>query len=306
MSISNWMPVYTRDILASCADMSASQFGGYMRLLLWAWDSNGLPNDMEACCRIAGGLTPGDWQVIRRRLVVLDAGTADERLSHPRLEREREKAESGYARKIEALAKARRANPKNGRDQSIDQSIDQSTDQSIDQSTDQSTDTQPQPQPQPHCIKNESPSEILRPTRRQPRQSKGRTYRISWSSDGGFQGISADDRCAWGNAYPGVDLAAEIAKAHVYLRENPAKAGRRNWGAFLARWFSRVQERGGNAQPQQRTPEKRFYCAEAGRSVTLDEYDRIKAQARNSPARPVEALDGIRPALKPIAPENAN
>lgn len=306
MPVNNWMPVYTRDILASCADMSPTQFGGYMRLLLWAWDSNGLPNDMESCCRIAGGLSPSDWQVIRRRLVVIDAGTTEERLSHPRLERERGKAEAGYQRKVAAMAKARQRNPKNAPDQFIDQSIDQFIDQSTDQFIDQSTDTQPQPQPQPHSLRDESPTEILGPARQKPRRSSQRTYRISWDREAGFSGVTDEDRRVWGQAYPGVSLTAEMAKAHVYLRENPSQAGKRNWGAFLTRWFGRSQERGGTRGHAPPSGTKRFYCAEVGRSVTEEEYDRIKREARKRPLAPDHALDGIRPAIKTIAPENAN
>lgn len=240
----SWMPLYTSDILASCADMSPAQFGAYVRMLCYAWNSGGLPNDMEACCRIAGGISPADWQVCRRRLVVLDPGTSEERLSHPRLEQERERAEKLHKKRCEAMSRARNANPKNSQDQSIDQSIDQSSDQTIDQLID----TQSQSQSQ--SIKNETPTEFLRATP----QKRRRTYRIGWSLEGGFTGITDEDRTTWGEAYPGVNLVAELAKAHVYLRENPAKAGKRNWGAFLARWFGRVQDKGGNVQSQTSKP----------------------------------------------------
>jgi uncharacterized protein YdaU (DUF1376 family) len=272
MAINNWMPVYTRDILASCADMSATQFGAYMRLLLWAWDSGGLPNDMEACCRIAGGLAPSDWAVVRKRLVVIDAGTSEERLSHPRLEREREKAQGLHQKRCDAMERARQRNPKNRPDQSSDQSLDQSSDQSLDQSLDQSSDTQPQPQPQPPCIKNETPNGVST----SGSGSRRRTYRISWDCEGGFQGHTPADIARWKQAYPGVDLAAEMRVAHAWLCDNPSKAGKRNWAAFLNRWFARKQEKGGTAAPPQPAAKRRYFRADAHQNLTDEEYARWK------------------------------
>jgi uncharacterized protein YdaU (DUF1376 family) len=281
MPINNWMPVYTRDILASCADMSATQFGGYMRLLLYAWDSGGLPNDMEACCRIAGGLAPSDWQVVRKRLVVIDAGTSEERLSHPRLEQERAKAQQGYDKKVAAISKARAARAANT-DHSTDHSIDDSTDDSIDHSAVNSPvnkrqpQPQPEPQPQPPCIKNETPNGVST----SGSGSRRRTYRISWDCEGGFQGHAPADIARWKQAYPGVDLAAEMRVAHAWLCDNPSKAGKRNWAAFLNRWFSRCQEKGGSkgAAPPP-TAKRRYYRGDAQQSLTDEEYERWKSGA---------------------------
>lgn len=260
MGIEAWMPLYTADVLSSCVDMSPSQFGAYMRLLCYAWQSGGLPNDMEACCRIAGGCTPTDWSAVRKRLVVLDAGTSDERLSHPRLEAERAKATTLHQKRVEAMTKARKANPKN-------QLPDQSIDQSIDQSTDQSIDTQSQPQSQPQSPnKNESPTEILGATRQKPR----RTYRIAWDADAGFTGVTDEDIARWKAAYPGVNLTQETAKAHAWVVANPAKGGKRNWAAFLNRWFGRVQDKGGSSG-QPAAPPKTFR-QDAGQAMTAAEY----------------------------------
>lgn len=83
------LPLFCDDLIASTVDMTPGCFGAYLRILCYAWTRGGVPNDEEACSRIAGGLTGGDWKVIRQRLVVLDQGTDDERLSHQRLELER-------------------------------------------------------------------------------------------------------------------------------------------------------------------------------------------------------------------------
>ncbi len=243
-----WMPLYTRDLIASTTDMTGAQLGAYIRIICYAWDNGGCPNDMEACCRIAGGMSPSDWKVIRRRLVVLDEGTSEERLSQARLEEERAKCLAKYNAKVESLRKARNSNPNNG--------TVVSTDHSTVNSPDHSTDHSHQSQSQSHnltVIENDSPTENLRATP----QKRRRTYRIGWSLSAGFTGICDDDLKTWGSAYPGVNLSGEIAKANVYLRENPAKAGKRNWGAFLTRWFGRVQDKGGNA-PSKPAPPKRW------------------------------------------------
>ena len=275
MPANKWMPVYAADILASCADMSPSQFGGYMRMLLYCWESGFLPNDMEACCRIAGGLSPADWQVCRRRLVVLDAGTSEERLSHARLERERERANGLHQKRCEAMEQARKRNPKNGGDQVIDQSSDQAIDQVIDQSSVLKIDTQPQPQPQLPIQENETPDGVSTSGSGKRR----RTYRIHWDCENGFRGHTAADITRWRQAYPGVDLSAEMRVAHAWLCDNPSKAGKRNWAAFLNRWFLRKQERGGSAgvAAPQAQAKRRYFRSDAHQSLTDDEYARWQA-----------------------------
>lgn len=84
------LPLFCDDLIASTVDMTPGCFGAYMRILCYAWTRGGVPNDEQACGRIAGGFGKGDWKAIRQRLLVLDAGTDLERLSHPRLELERE------------------------------------------------------------------------------------------------------------------------------------------------------------------------------------------------------------------------
>jgi len=273
-----WMPLYTRDLIASTTDMTGAQLGAYIRILCYAWDNGGCPNDMEACCRIAGGMSPSDWQVIRRRLVVLDEGTSEERLSQARLEEERAKGLAKYNAKVESLRKARNSNPNNG--------TVVSTDHCTDHCTDHSTDHCHQSQSQLHTltsIQNDSPTENLRATRQKPR----RTYRIGWSLSAGFTGICDDDLKTWGEAYPGVNLSAEIAKANVYLRENPAKAGKRNWGSFLVRWFGRVQDKGGNAQSQSSKPARWLDQYKPA------EYQTPRQRASGARQKPDQGADGI-------------
>jgi uncharacterized protein YdaU (DUF1376 family) len=102
------LPLFCDDLIASCVDMSPARFGAYMRLLCYAWTRGGLPNDEAACGRIAGGIDQHDWEAIRSRLILLDAGTPSERLSHQRLELERQAVAALKAKKSEAGKKGGR------------------------------------------------------------------------------------------------------------------------------------------------------------------------------------------------------
>lgn len=68
---------------------------------------------------------------------------------------------------------------------------------------------------------------------------------VTWCVDSGWGGITEQDRADWAAAYPAVDVEQELARATVWLRANPTKAGKRNYRRFLANWFSRTQDRGG-------------------------------------------------------------
>lgn len=96
------LPLFCDDLIASCVDMTPACFGGYVRLLCYAWARGGIPNDQAACSRIAGGLELCDWSAIRLRLILLDSGTPNERLSHARLELERAKVDELKAKKSRA------------------------------------------------------------------------------------------------------------------------------------------------------------------------------------------------------------
>jgi len=80
---------------------------------------------------------------------------------------------------------------------------------------------------------------------------------VSWTADAGWQGITDGDRQEWAAAFPGAVLEQELAKASAWLRANPERAGKRKWRAFIVRWLSKCQERGGtNREPGRRPDEK--------------------------------------------------
>jgi len=98
------LPLFCDDLIASCVDMTPACFGAYMRVLCYAWTRGGVPDDEDACCRITGGMEAGDWAVIRGRLIALGDG----RLSHQRLELERQAVAELKAKKAEAGRKGGR------------------------------------------------------------------------------------------------------------------------------------------------------------------------------------------------------
>lgn len=305
--VETWMPMYVQDILVSTAAMSPAQFGGYVRLLLTAWanhESGGLPNDMEECCRIAGGLSPADWAKVRARFVVADPGTTEERLSHPRLEAEWGKAVGARDAKRRNLEKARAAKAEAD-------SIHSSIHSPIHSPIHNPIHSLPSPSPSPSEEEDDSPTVNLAATRK-PRRS----YRLVWDADSGFAGITDADRAAWSKAYPGVNLDGELAKAHVYLRENPSKQGKRNWGSFLARWFARVQDKGGSSQAPSKAPSgwatKKYFRARFQANMTDAEYEAAlrASSARQTAAQPAGGISTLSDVLTRYSasqePQNGN
>lgn len=278
MGIENWMPVYTAELLASCADMSPAQFGSYMRLLCYAWQSGGLPNDMEACCRIAGGCTPADWSVVRKRLVVIDAGTSEERLSHARLESERGKQQDKYDKKVEAIAKARAAR------------IVSSNDDSLGHNTVVNDVNNP--------VNNGQlePEQELELEQDSHKRVKGRTPRarrtpivplppIGWNAADGFTGITDAHMASWKSAFPLVDIERSKARAHANLLVTTKKYTSSGIGRYLKNWLQGDQESAELNGRQPAAPQKTFR-PDAGKALTASEYAEWKrAQEREAYVR---------------------
>ena len=156
------LPLFCDDLIASCVDMTPARFGAYMRLLCYAWTRGGLPSDETACGRIAGGFESGDWESIRARLVLLDQGTPDERLSHQRLELERQAV-------AELKAKKAAAGKLGGRPKSTTKANGKQTESKTKADTPQngkqneSKTKAPTPTPTPLCIHTHAGDEFRQP-----------------------------------------------------------------------------------------------------------------------------------------------
>ena len=118
-----------------------------------------------------------------------------------------------------------------------------------------------------------------------PSRSRAKSA-VSWTADAGWQGITDADRQEWLQAFPGAVLDQELAKATAWLNANPSRAGRRNWRAFLVRWLSRCQDKGGT----NREPGRRPDGDDAARRAHLDRKAAEFAGLKPAPyRRPHEA-----------------
>ena len=85
-------------------------------------------------------------------------------------------------------------------------------------------------------------------------KSPRRRSRIQWSDEDGWEGITQADRQTWIEAYGGIDIDAELAKMTAWLRANPSKANKKQWGRFVNGWLSRTQnQKVANTRPVEST-----------------------------------------------------
>lgn len=96
-----WMPLYCDDLVGSCADMSAEEFGGYVRLLCHLWTRGPLPVNEQVICRIAG-IKPAVWRRISGRFSPVQREDGLTGLSQTRLEAERLKRLTHQSNKSES------------------------------------------------------------------------------------------------------------------------------------------------------------------------------------------------------------
>jgi len=240
-----YMPLYVSDFVVSTQSLTQAQLGAYIRLLCFAWSEGGLPNDYEACSRIAGGIPKQDWAVIRKRLQVFDAGTSEERLSHPRMEKVRVKACKAYEARVAGAAKARSRKWEGSVDDQADDQVDDQAGHQVEApELGDSLQLKPKlklkPKPNPLKGSNESPNGDSRRSSSSTRPPP--VYHITWNLETGFSGITAEDRERWRSAFPAVDAEGLLPRIHEYLVSHPSKQKKRNWPKFLYDWFSRTQE----------------------------------------------------------------
>lgn len=71
--------------------------------------------------------------------------------------------------------------------------------------------------------------------------------RLTWCRESSrILGFIPEDFVAWAPAFPALDLKQEIAQAEGWLKANPTQL-KKNYAKFLFNWFTRSQQRGGNA-----------------------------------------------------------
>jgi hypothetical protein len=116
--------------------------------------------------------------------------------------------------------------------------------------------------------------------------------KVAWTAEAGWTGITDQDRREWAEAYPGAVLAQELAKATAWLKANPSRAGRRNWRAFVVRWLSKCQDKGGTNREAGKRPE------DVERKAALDRKAAEFARMAPAPYRRPAEVAAIASSLK--------
>lgn len=62
---------------------------------------------------------------------------------------------------------------------------------------------------------------------------------VAWTPEGNWEGITAEDREQWSEAYPACDLDNQLAQMTAWLSANPSKAQKKQWRRFIVNWLSR-------------------------------------------------------------------
>lgn len=120
--------------------------------------------------------------------------------------------------------------------------------------------------------------DIARSDKKSLRARNENTYRLSFDySAGQFSGELEAMSEVWAEAYPAVDIAAEIKKAKAWMLSNP-KNKKTNIPRFLASWLSRAQDRASNANLPRSGP---VTFAEQSRKNTETVIEKLRREAEN-------------------------
>lgn len=290
MSALPYMPVYVSDMVAATAYMTLEERGGYITLLMLAWQNGGVPNDKDVCSRMVGGISDSAWATIRKHLTVLDSGTTDERLSHPRLEKVREEFESKYRKKCDAAARARQ-----GRKEKTE------ADAAVDVPNLLVSGTVSSPNSSPSSRTN-SEAPLVLTTTTTSTSSSSLFSGLSFDPARGFTGLTKSARAELRASLPQIDLDTALAKAKLHLIAEPERAKQLidegKLHTWLLHWLFR--ERPGRPGEPVKKPVESWL-----KDYQVAEYKRPR-EATAARSRPDQLAEGVpRPSLK-MAPQIAN
>jgi len=268
-----YMPLFCKDLDSSTRDMTNAQLGAYMRLLVYAWVNNGCPNDYETCSRIAGGIPENDWKVLRRRFLVLDEGTTEERLSHRRLEAVREEYATKYRKKCESARKARQS--RQGQ-----QPSDSDSNSEINSEIRAEIKAE---------VSSEAPL-LLTTT------STSVSSSLSWNPKSGFVHLDPALRAQWAQALPLIDIQHTIGKAHMHLCSHADLAEKLLKSGDLLPWLVDWLKR---EQPHRKAAEAKKPAESWMQNYKVAEYQSPRLAARKGPKTDDLASAGVpRPQIK--------
>lgn len=238
-----YMKIWVADIVASCNDMSAEVFGIHMRMILYSWDRGYCPSDPKKLKSITNcNRFSSICEALKRWQRIKNESISEDVYIHPRVELERNKMLEYSAKMTERSKK--------GNDKRWSITDNQRSHGGIPQGVLVGSLLLPLPLPLPVSIQSNEISEVskelnnttgyLDPTTKiRKEKSKSKAYAIQWTPDGGFTGITDDDRAKWKIAFPDKDLDFEMAKMSEWLIGRPTQARKSLWRAFMTRWLSR-------------------------------------------------------------------
>ena len=266
----DYMPFFVDDFFVSTASMTQAQVGAYTRLLCHCWSEGGLPNDAEACSRIAGGIPAEDWLVIRKRFSVFDEGTSEERLCHRKMEEVRTSVKTKYDKMVASAAKAREARSKKSSE-----------------------------------LNSELNSEIrAEVSGKAPSNSNSNSNSSSLSSSlsfssSGFSGITPQLRAKWKSSLPLIDLDHALGKAHLHLGALPEKLAELEGSGDLERWLTHWLVR---ESPHRKPPDEKPVAKSWLQDYEVAEYRRPRAKVLQEGVAALIAADKGRKAVE--TPQN--
>ncbi len=213
------------DWFLSTITMSPAERGIHINLLAWSFINGAVPDNDEAVA-----ITGGDMKTIRKVLLsrwkLTDGGWRC-----TRLEIERDRCE-GRSVKASVAAELRWANKPDAYANAMPTHMPTQCDGNAIQSNSQS--------------KSESQNNTTDSLEPRTKRARRQVVGITWDADSGFQNVTDSHLTRWRGAFPAVDIDHQLKKMNSWLIDNPKKAHKSNWSAFMNRWLSREQDRGGS------------------------------------------------------------
>jgi uncharacterized protein YdaU (DUF1376 family) len=236
-----YMPLYFDDFVAGTYDMSSAARGVYIMLLVALAQGKRVQATMAALQRLGGDLTDSQFDEIMDKCRISDDGF----LINDKVDR------------VMAAIQSKRTN---GRAGGLSETSQANLKQNTERTTERNLSGLPSETPSEIPSILNPKSEILNPKAQsvnlksemsdslEPRSKRARrqVVGINWDIDSGFQNVTDSHLTRWRDAFPAVDIDHQLKKMNSWLIDNPKKAHKSNWSAFMNRWLSREQDRGGS------------------------------------------------------------
>lgn len=249
-----WFPVYATETLADerFQGWTCEERGAWFSLALVCWHEGSIPASPDQLRRLLHLDAPTFsvvWQAIGDRFAPSDE--KPDRLVSPRMEKERVKARRIVSERAKAGAKGGKAKADRARKQpsNCQANAKQSAAVALANPT-------PSPTPAPTQILEEEASAAGDGVREVQHSDSPVAASLPCAGSARSYGVTLDQIASWQQAYPGVDVLAEVGKARVWLEANPTR--RKTHGGmarFLVSWLGRAQDQPRQGKQQQSRPD---------------------------------------------------